>query len=109
MHDEIYVLWHKRQCWEVVPVPKGVRILRCHFVYKVKYKDGKVDRLKSRLVVDGSQQKVGVDYKETFAPVVKYTTVRMFLAICSVFKMYIHQLDVKNAFIYAPLDEDVYV
>ena len=110
MHDEIHVLWHKRQCWEVVPVPKGVRILRCHFVYKkVKYKDGKVDRLKSRLVVDGSQQKVGVDYKETFAPVVKYTSVRMFLAICSVFKMYIHQLDVKNAFIYAPLDEDVYV
>lgn len=78
-----------------------MRILRCHFVYKVKYKDdGKVDRLKSRLVVDGSQQKVGVDYKETFAPVVKYKSVRIFLAICSVFKMYIHQLDVKNAFIY---------
>ena len=109
MKEEIDVLWRKRKCWTVVKIPAGVNLLRCHFVYKIKFKNGKVDRLKSRLVVDGSQQHKGIDYSDTFAPVVKYTTFRLFVAICAIFKMQIHQLDVKNAFIYAPLEEEVYV
>jgi hypothetical protein len=85
-------------------------MLRCHFVYKNKFKNGKVDRLKSRLVVDDSQQHKGINYSDTFAPVVKYTTFRLFVAICAIFKMQIHQqLDFKHAFIYAPLEEEVYV
>ena len=109
MKEEIDVLWRKRKCWTVVKIPVGVNLLRCHFVFKIKFKYGKVDRLKSRLVVDGSQQHKGIDYSDTFAPVVKYTTFRLFVAICAIFKMKIHQLDVKNAFIYAPLEEEVYV
>ena len=57
----------------------------------------KVDRLKSRLIVNDSQQHKGIDYSDTFAPVVKYTTFRLFVAIYAIFKMRIHQLDVKNA------------
>ena len=49
----------------VVKIPVGVNLLRCHFVFKIKFKNGKVDRLKSRLVVDGSQQHKGVDYSDT--------------------------------------------
>jgi hypothetical protein len=96
----------------MVEIPVGVKLLtqRCHFVFKIKFKNGKVDRLKSHLVVDGSQQYKGIDYSDTFAPVVKYTTCRLFVAICAIFKMKIHQLDVKNAFIYyTPLEEEVYV
>jgi hypothetical protein len=55
---ELYTLQNKRKYWEVVPYPTDGHhnYLRCHFVYKVKMKQGKVDRLKSRLVVDGSKQ-----------------------------------------------------
>jgi hypothetical protein len=76
-----HTLKHKRKCWEVVPYPEDGHhnFLRCHFVYKVKMKQGKVDRYKSRLVVD----------------VVKYTTLRIFLAIAAVYAMQVHQLDVE--------------
>jgi hypothetical protein len=109
MDEEIDVLWRKRKCLTVFRIPVGVNLLRCNFVFKIKFKNGKADRLKSRLVVDGSQQHKGIDYSDTFAPIVKYTTFRLFVAICAIFKMKIHQLDVKNAFIYAPLEEEVYV
>jgi hypothetical protein len=84
--------------------------LRCHFVFKIMFKNGnKVDRLKSRLVGDNSQQHKGIDYSDTVAPVFKYTTFRLFVAICAIFKMQIHRLDVKNAFIYTPSEREVYV
>ena len=58
MDEELDTLQNKRHCWEVVPYPKQGRpnYLRCHFVYKVKMKQGKIDRYKSRLVVDGSRE-----------------------------------------------------
>jgi hypothetical protein len=61
------------------------------------------------LVVDGSQQVSGIDYTASFAAVVKYTTLRIILAIAAVYWMQVHQLDVESAFIYAPLAEDVYM
>ena len=75
----------KRTYWKVCDIPRGTRSLRWHFVYKIKYKDGEIDCYKSRL--DGSQQTAGVDFKETFAPVVKFTSV---LAICVVSKIKVH-------------------
>jgi hypothetical protein len=100
----------KRHCWDVVPYPSpGTNLLRCHFVYKIKTKLGKVERLKSRLVVDGSKQIQGVDVDETFAPVVKYNTLRIFLAIAAVNNMRVHQIDVENAFIHADLTETVFM
>ena len=108
---ELHVLQDKRRCWEIVPYLKGRHhnLLRCHFVFKVKMKDGRVDRFKSRLVVDGSKQVSCIDYTNNFAPVVKHTTVRMFLAIAAILSMCVYQLDVESAFIYAPLHEDVYM
>mmetsp|Transcript_25719 Transcript_25719/g.48242 ORF Transcript_25719/g.48242 Transcript_25719/m.48242 type:complete len:863 (-) Transcript_25719:324-2912(-) len=110
MDAEIKVLAETRKCWEIVPYPRGKHnILRCHFVYKIKMKEGKVERYKSRLVVNGSQQIYGVDVGETFAPVVKYTTLRVFLAIVAVYCMCVHQVDVESAFPYADLEEIVYM
>ena len=109
MWEEINALGNVKKCWRVVKTPPGVKLLRGHFVYKIKLKHNKVDRFKSRFVVDGSQQEPGIDFKDTFAPVVKHTTFRIFLAICATEGLSIHQMDVKNAFINAPLTEDVYV
>ena len=53
-------------------------------------KDGRIDRYKSRFVVDGSKQVSGIDYTDNFAPVVKHTTVRMFLAIAAIHSMCVH-------------------
>jgi hypothetical protein len=74
-------------------------------------KQGKVDRLKSRLVVasDGSKQVHGLDNSESRSPVVKYTTLQIFLAISAAYSMRVHQFDVESAFIYAPLSEVVYM
>ena len=71
---ELHVLQEKRYCWEIVPYPKGRHhnLLRCHIVFKAKIKDGRIDRHKSRLVVDGSKQVPGIDYTDNFAPVVKH-------------------------------------
>ena len=96
---KLHVLQDKRRCWEIVPYPKGRHhnLLRCHFVFKVKVKDGRIDRYKSTLVVDGSKQVSCIDYTDNFAPVVTHTTVRMFLAIAAVHSMCAHQLDVESA------------
>jgi hypothetical protein len=74
-------------------------------------KQGKVDRLKSRLVVasDGSKQVHGLDNSESCSPVVKYTTLQIFLTISAAYSMRVHQFEVESAFIYAPLSEVVYM
>ena len=72
-------------------------------------KNGVVDKYKSRLVVDGSRQVHGIDKTKSFAPVVTYITLRIFLAIAAVHDMSVHQLDVESAFIYAPLRKVVYM
>ena len=109
MKDEIKAL-RNRGVWRVIPTPKGVRLIKSKYVYRVK-KDwtGKVVKRKSRLVVQGFSQREGIDYDETFAPVAKVTTFRLMLALAKVLELEIHQLDVDSAFLYADLDEDVYV
>jgi hypothetical protein len=75
MQDEIHTLQDERGCWQFVLFPRRQhKILRCHFVFKIKTKNGQVVRYKARLVIDGSGQVQGINYQETFAPVVKYAS-----------------------------------
>lgn len=69
--------------------------------------DGHVDRYKARLVAKGYEQKHGVNYQETFSPVVKFDSLRMILAIAAAEDMKLHQFDVKTAFLYGNLEENI--
>jgi hypothetical protein len=83
--------------WELVLRPQGSNVVTSKWVFAHKFRaDGTLDRYKVRLVLRGFTQRPGVDYDETFSPVVKPTTVRMVLATAVSHTWPIQQLDVKK-------------
>jgi len=80
--DSEYLALMKNKTWHLVPLKKGINIIDCKCVYKVKRKsDGSLDRYKARLVAIGFKQRYGIDYEDTISPVVKTTTIRIILSI----------------------------
>ena len=84
MASEIAAL-EANQTWVITPLPTQKRAIGCKWVYRVKYNaDGSLDRYKARLVAKGFTQQAGLDFTDTFSPVVKLTTVKTLLAISAV-------------------------
>nr|GEZ68890.1 putative ribonuclease H-like domain-containing protein [Tanacetum cinerariifolium] len=100
----------KRKVWVLVDVPYGKRAIGTKWVYKNKKDEiGIVIRNKARLVAQGHTQEEGIDYKEVFAPVVRIEAIRLFLAYASFVGFMVYQMDVKSAFLYGTIEEEVYV
>nr|GFC59860.1 copia protein [Tanacetum cinerariifolium] len=66
-------------------------------------------RNKARLVAHGHRQEEGIDYDEVFVPVARIEAIRIFLAFASFMRFIVYQMDVKSAFLYGTIDEEVYV
>jgi len=104
--DEEFSALYKIDTWDLVLLPLGKSVIGCCWVYKIKTNsDGSIERYKTRLVMKWYSQQYGMDYEETFAPIIKMTTVHTLIAITSVRQWYISQLDVKNAFLNGDLQE----
>ena len=108
MKDDIVAFEVNKTFSIVVLLPgKGIGNI---WVYKIKYNtDGTVERHKSRLVVLGNMQVKRKDFKETFAPVAKMTTVRSLLQVIAGTRWIMHQMDVHNAFLHSDPTEKIYM
>jgi hypothetical protein len=95
----------KRNVFELVKLPHGRKAIKNRWVFDIKT-DG---RKRARLVAKGFSQVEGIDYDEIFSPVVRYETVRMLFATAALENWYISALDVKTAFLYGKLDEEIYM
>ncbi|RVW56684.1 Retrovirus-related Pol polyprotein from transposon RE1 [Vitis vinifera] len=96
-----------QQHLELVPPPSSAHIVGCRWIYKLKYRpNGSLDRHKARLVAQGFTQTPGIDYFDTFSPVVKPCTIRLILALAVSFQWSVRQLDVENAFLNGDLEEE---
>jgi histone deacetylase 1/2 len=108
--DEEFDALHRNNTWRLVPSHVGKNVIDCRWIYKIKRKsDGSIDRYKARLVAKGFKQRYGIDYEDTFSPVVKIANVRLVLAVSVSRGWSLRQLDVKNAFLHGVLEEEVYM
>ena len=100
----------KNNTWELVPPPEKQNIVGSKWVLKVKRNSGSsLDRFKARLVAQGYTQTSGSDYKEVFALVAKYSTIRSLLTLANAQNLEVHQLDIKTAFLNGSVEHDIYM
>ncbi|GJT57156.1 retrovirus-related pol polyprotein from transposon TNT 1-94 [Tanacetum coccineum] len=99
-----------QEVWTLVDLPNGKRVIDSKWVFKNKKDEkGIVIRNKERLVAQGYTQDEGIDYDEVFALVARIKAIRLFLAYASFKDFVVYQMDVKSAFLYGKIEEEVYV
>ena len=100
----------KHGTWDLVLPPSNCTPVGCKWVFRVKrHADGSVDRFKACLVAKGYDQRPGIDYKETFSPMVKPASIRTVLSIVVMKGWDLRQMDVNNAFLNGALIETVFM
>lgn len=109
MKEELENL-ERNETWQIVAKPKGRKIVKCKWVFKRKFdKNGQVERYKARLVARGYTQVEGIDYKETFCPVIKSKSIRTLLAFSVEQDWQVHQLDITAAYLNGKLNETIFM
>ena len=96
--------------WKLVALPPRRRAIRSKWVFKVKYKpSGQIDKYKARLVAKGFSQIAGVDYSDTYSPVIKSDSMRTMFATTAHSNLHTRQFDICTAYLNSPLDEIIFM
>lgn len=100
----------KNKTWVLVDRLKSANVIGCKWVFAIKRRpDGSVEKYKARLVARGCSQKYNVDYKETFAPVVRHSTIRTILSLAVGYELLAHHIDIVAAYLNGNLEDNVYM
>jgi hypothetical protein len=96
--------------WEITDLPTGCKPVGCKWIFRRKRRpDGTIEKYKACLVAKGFTQKKEEDYFDTYSPVARLPTIRVLLALVAAYKLLVHQMDVKTAFLNGELEEEIYI
>jgi hypothetical protein len=100
----------KNKVWKLVDLPANASVIKCRWVFKTKLDESnKPVRFKARLVAKGFSQTHGINYDETYAPVAKYKSLKLLMALVNQLDLEFKQIDFETAFLNAPLDYKIYM
>ena len=101
---------YQNDVWDIVPKPENKSVVYSKWIYKIKHDaDESIQKCKARFVAIGFSHKEGIDYEETFAPIERYTSMRMIMELASIMKWDLHQMDVKTTFLNGVIEKEVYI
>ena len=108
--DEKFAALQRQGTWSLMPHSPTQNVVGCKWVFKLKHNnDGSISKYKARLVAIGFHQQYGIDFEETFSPIIKPPTVRMILSLAIQFDWPLRQLDMSSTFLHGFLREEVYM
>lgn len=108
--DEEFESLQENNTWVLCDLPPNRKALGCKWVFKSKRdSNGNVVRHKARLVIQGFLQRKGIDYNETYSPVIRYNSIRLLLALAARFDLELEQMDAVTAFIQGDVSEEIYM
>lgn len=100
----------KNETWDIVDRPGNRKPITAKWLYKIKRNSkGKITKFKARIVAKGFQQQEGVDFHDVFAPVVRWSTIRLVLALAAKYHWPLSQMDVITAFLNGNIEEEIYM
>lgn len=100
----------ENKTWKIVPRTSSQQVIDSKWVFKIKSDtNGKITKFKARLCARGFKQEYGINYNETFSPVIRHDSLRVFLAIVTNEDLEMKQFDVRTAFLYGNIEEEIYM
>lgn len=97
------------QTFTLTKLPEGRKTVGGKWVYSIKGDIDGNDQYKARFVAKGYSQRAGIDYGETFSPTANLTSIRVVMQKAAQDDLILHQMDVKTAYLHAPIDRDIYM
>ena len=107
--DDEYQSLKENNTFDIVPLPEGKKLVGGRWVFAIKESSGSEELFKARYVAKGFTQVHGTDYFETFSPTAKMSSIRIMMQLAANSNLTVHQMDVKTAFLNAPIDCEIYV